>query len=205
MPQEKQPAFSLNDPDHVLVLTGEAALKIFINPTRMRIVEEMSLHPAPITPKALADRLGLSPSSAKHHLMKLASIGVVLLDHQEMIHGIQASFYRLTDKTISLHAADPAPRKLAAIAMRPNAARVPHGLFDSLARWQEAGAQEQDRWGMLDTDGVIHLTKEEAEDLEAEIYAFVAAHTAPRPGTAPIRYNLMAYRARANGDDQDRR
>lgn len=205
MPQEKQPAFSLNDPDHVLVLTGEAALKIFINPTRMRIVEEMSLHPAPITPKALADRLGLSPSSAKHHLMKLASIGVVLLDHQEMIHGIQASFYRLTDKTISLNAADPAARKFAAIAMRTNAARVQQGLFDSLARWQEAGAQEQDRWGMLDTDGVIHLTKEEAEDLEAEIYAFVAAHTAPRPGTAPIRYNLMAYRARANGDDQDRR
>lgn len=205
MPQEKQPAFSLNDPDHVLVLTGEAALKIFINPTRMRIVEEMSLHPAPITPKALADRLGLSPSSAKHHLMKLASIGVVLLDHQEMIHGIQASFYRLTDKTISLNAADPAAREFAAIAMRTNAARVQQGLFDSLARWQEAGAQEQDRWGMLDTDGVIHLTKEEAEDLEAAIHAFVAAHTAPRPGTAPIRYNLMAYRARANGDDQDRR
>ena len=82
---------------------------------------------------------------------------------------------------------------------------VQQGLFDSLARWQEAGAQEQDRWGMLDTDGVIHLTKEEAEDLEAAIHAFVAAHTAPRPGTAPIRYNLMAYRARANGDDQDRR
>lgn len=205
MPQEKQPAFSLNDPDHVLVLTGEAALKIFINPTRMRIVEEMSLHPAPITPKALADRLGLSPSSAKHHLMKLASIGVVLLDHQEMIHGIQASFYRLTDKTISLNAADPAAREFAAIAMRTNAARVQQGLFDSLARWQEAGAQEQDRWGMLDTDGVIHLTKEEAEDLEVAIHAFVAAHTAPRPGTAPIRYNLMAYRARANGDDQDRR
>lgn len=205
MPQEKQPAFSLNDPDHVLVLTGEAALKIFINPTRMRIVEEMSLHPAPITPKALADRLGLSPSSAKHHLLKLASIGVVLLDHQEMIHGIQASFYRLTDKTISLNAADPAAREFAAIAMRTNAARVQQGLFDSLARWQEAGAQEQDRWGMLDTDGVIHLTKEEAEDLEAAIHAFVATHTAPRPGTAPIRYNLMAYRARANGDDQDRR
>ena len=205
MPQEKQPAFSLNDPDHVLVLTGEAALKIFINPTRMRIVEEMSLHPAPITPKALADRLGLSPSSAKHHLMKLASIGVVLLDHQEMIHGIQASFYRLTDKTISLNAADPAAREFAAIAMRTNAARVQQGLFDSLARWQEAGAQEQDRWGMLDTDGVIHLTKEEAEDLEAAIHAFSAAHSAPRPGAAPIRYNLMAYRARANGDDQDRR
>ena len=195
MPQEKQPAFSLNDPDHVLVLTGEAALKIFINPTRMRIVEEMSLHPAPITPKALADRLGLSPSSAKHHLLKLASIGVVLLDHQEMIHGIQASFYRLTDKTISLNAADPAARKFAAIAMRTNAARVQQGLFGSLARWQEAGAQEQDRWGMLDTDGVIHLTKEEAEDLEAAIHAFSAAHSAPRPGAAPIRYNLIAYRA----------
>lgn len=195
MPQEKQPAFSLNDPDRVLVLTGEAALKIFINPTRMRIVEEMSLHPVPITPKALADRLGLSPSSAKHHLMKLASIGVVLLDHQEMIHGIQASFYRLTDKTISLNAADPAARKFAAIAMRTNATRVQQGLFDSLARWQEAGAQEQDRWGMLDTDGVVYLTKEEAEALEAAIHAFSAAHSAPRPGAAPIRYNLIAYRA----------
>ena len=195
MPQEKQPAFSLNDPDHVLVLTGEAALKIFINPTRMRIVEEMSLHPAPITPKALADRLGLSPSSAKHHLMKLASIGVVLLDHQEMIHGIQASFYRLTDKTISLNAADPAAREFAAIAMRTSAASVQQGLFDSFTRWQNAGAKEEDRWGMLDTDDVVYLTKEEAEALEAAIHAFSAAHSAPRPGAAPIRYNLIAYRA----------
>ena len=194
MSEEQKPTFP-NDPDHVLTLRGEAAMKIFINPTRMRIVEEMRLHSEPITPKALADRLGLSPSSAKHHLLKLASIGVVLLDHQEMIHGIQASFYRLTDKTISLNAADPAARKFAAIAMRTNAARVQQGLFDSLARWQEAGAKEEDRWGMLDTDDVVYLTKEEAEALEAAIHAFSAAHSAPRPGAAPIRYNLIAYRA----------
>ena len=195
MPQEKQPAFSLNDPDRVLVLTGEAALKIFINPTRMRIVEEMSLHPAPITPKALADRLGLSPSSAKHHLLKLASIGVVLLDHQEMIHGIVASYYRLTDKAINLDVTDPAAREFAPIWMRTSAASVQQGLFDSFTRWQNAGAKEEDRWGMLDTDDVVYLTKEEAEALEAAIHAFSAAHSAPRPGAAPIRYNLIAYRA----------
>ena len=48
---------------------------------------------------------------------------------------------------------------------------------------------------MLDTDDVVYLTKEEAEALEAAIHAFSAAHSAPRPGAAPIRYNLIAYRA----------
>lgn len=195
MPQEKQPVFSLNDPDRVLVLTGEAALKIFINPTRMRIVEEMRLHSEPLTPKALADRLGLSPSSAKHHLAKLASIGVVLLDHQATIHGIVASYYRLTDKAINLDVTDPAAREFAPIWMRTSAASVQQGLFDSFTRWQNAGAKEEDRWGMLDTDDVVYLTKEEAEALEAAIHAFSAAHSAPRPGAAPIRYNLIAYRA----------
>ena len=143
MPQEKQPAFSLNDPDHVLVLTGEAALKIFINPTRMRIVEEMSLHPAPITPKALADRLGLSPSSAKHHLMKLASIGVVLLDHQEMIHGIQASFLPPDRQNDQPECGRPRRAEVCAIAMRTNAARVQQGavrLPGPLAGGRRAGA-----------------------------------------------------------------
>ena len=44
MSEEQKPTFP-NDPDHVLTLRGEAAMKIFINPTRMRIVEEMRLHP----------------------------------------------------------------------------------------------------------------------------------------------------------------
>lgn len=195
MAQTPQTAFSHEDTDRVLTLRGEAAMKIFINPTRMRIFEEMSLHPEPLTPKALADRLGLSPSSAKHHLAKLESIGVVQLDHQAKIHGIVASYYRLTDRMVSLDAADPAAREFAAIAMRTSAARVQRGLLDSLARWQDAGAREEERWGMLDTDGVLHLTPEEARALEAAIHAFAAAHSAPRPGTAPIRYNLMAYRA----------
>ena len=72
---------------------------------------------------------------------------------------------------------------------------VQQGLFDSFTRWQNAGAKEEDRWGMLDTDDVVYLTKEEAEALEAAIHAFSAAHSAPRPGAAPIRYNLIAYRA----------
>src|SRR5699024_500211 len=114
MSEEQKPTFP-NDPDHVLTLRGEAAMKIFINPTRMRIVEEMRLHSEPLTPKALADRLGLSPSSAKHHLAKLASIVVVLLADQATIHDIVPSHYRLTDKAINLDVTDPAAREFAPI------------------------------------------------------------------------------------------
>ena len=131
----------------MLTLRGEAAMKIFINPTRMRIVEEMRLHSEPLTPKALADRLGLSPSSAKHHLAKLASIGVVLLDHQATIHGIVASYYRLTDKAINLDVTDPLRGSLRPSGCAPARPSVQQGLFDSFTRWQNAGAKEEDRWG----------------------------------------------------------
>ena len=188
--------YSRNDPDHVLALTRRSRAEDLYQPDPDADCRRDA--PALLRrshPKALADRLGLSPSSAKHHLAKLASIGVVLLDHQATIHGIVASYYRLTDKAINLDVTDPAAREFAPIWMRTSAASVQQGLFDSFTRWQNAGAKEEDRWGMLDTDDVVYLTKEEAEALEAAIHAFSAAHSAPRPGAAPIRYNLIAYRA----------
>ena len=56
----------------------------------------------PLTPKQIADRMELSPSSVQHHLQKLLALGLVELHHTETIHGITARYYRVAAKTVRI-------------------------------------------------------------------------------------------------------
>lgn len=51
----------------------------------------------PVTAKNIADRLGITPSSTKHHLEKLELIGLVELSHTKLINGIAAKYIKLSD------------------------------------------------------------------------------------------------------------
>lgn len=85
-----------------IILDNDKALRIFMFPLRQQIMKEMSFIGKPLTPKQLSDHLNIAPSSAKHHLEKLKSLGIVEIDHSELIHGINATFYKLTNVTISI-------------------------------------------------------------------------------------------------------
>ncbi len=63
----------------------------------------MSKAGKPVTAKKImADRLGITPSSAQHHMKQLMSIGLIEADHHELINGIKANFMRLTDATVRI-------------------------------------------------------------------------------------------------------
>ena len=48
----------------------------------------------PATCKQLADAMGISASSVTHHMKKLEKLGLVELDHTELIRGITAKYWR---------------------------------------------------------------------------------------------------------------
>lgn len=115
--------------DRTLVLSDEAALKIYVNRQRMRLVELMTTLARPATAKMLSVRMGISASSVKHHLDKLVSIGVVEVDHREHIHGILATYYRVTDRTIVLDSTDPALRPFTEQIVQDNFGQLLQGCW----------------------------------------------------------------------------
>lgn len=188
--------------DDMLVLSDEKSVGIFLHPLRQRMLERMMILAEPVTSKRLADELGIAPSSARHHMQKLESIGVVEKDHQQLIHGILATYCRLTDKCISLDVCntglwDPTRRLL-----EENARQVREGALKMMKDWQQSPSQNwDDAWGLIETNGVIHLTREETLALRDLIGDYLQQHSQPRPGTAPIRFDLISYRAGEVKDD----
>ena len=85
-----------------IVLSGKRELDIYVNPQRQNLLRCMKIAGVPMTPKQIADRMGISPSSVQHHIRKLAELGIVELSHTERIHGITASYYRALPRTVSI-------------------------------------------------------------------------------------------------------
>ncbi len=181
--------------DRTLVLSDEAALKIYVNRQRMRLVELMTTLARPATAKMLSVRMGISASSVKHHLDKLVSIGVVEVDHREHIHGILATYYRVTDRTIVLDSTDPALRPFTEQIVQDNFGQLLQGALAALAAWQaDPDASWEDAWGLMHSNGAIFLTREEANALRRQILDFLEEHKTPRPGAEPVRFGLVSYR-----------
>lgn len=182
--------------DDMLILSDEKSVAIFMHPLRQRMLEKMMILAEPVTSKHLADELGIAPSSARHHMLKLESIGVVEKDHQELIHGILATYYRLTDKCISLDVCNTGLWDPTRLLLEENARQVREGVLKMMQDWQQSSSQDwDDAWGLLETNGVIHLTREEALELRNLIGDYLQKHSQPRPGTAPIRFDVISYRA----------
>ena len=177
------------------MLSDEAALKIYVNRQRMRLVELMTTLARPATAKMLSDRMGISASSVKHHLDKLVSIGVVEVDHREHIRGILATYYRVTDRTIVLDSTDPALRPFTEQIVQDNFGQLLQGALSALAAWQaDPDASWEDAWGLMHSNGAIFLTREEANALRRQILDFLEEHKPPRPGAEPVRFGLVSYR-----------
>lgn len=182
--------------DDMLILSDEEDVAIFMHPLRQRMLEKMMILAEPVTSKRLADELDIAPSSARHHMLKLASIGVVEKNHQELIHGILATYYRLTDKCIALDVCNTGLWDPTRMLLEENARQVREGVLKMMKDWQQNPSQDwDDAWGLLETNGVIHLTRQEALELRDLIADYLQKHSQPRPGTAPIRFDVISYRA----------
>jgi hypothetical protein len=81
-------------------------LKVFNDPYRMKIINMYKKHDVPLTVKQCADYMNEVPANIHYHVKKLLSIGILELDHIEVINGINAKYYYLPKKAFTIQLKD---------------------------------------------------------------------------------------------------
>ncbi|WOC31607.1 MULTISPECIES: ArsR/SmtB family transcription factor [Caproicibacterium] len=183
----------------ILEIQDEESLKIYMDPLRQRIVLKLAALGVPVTAKKLADLLEISPSSAKHHLQKLQGIGLVEVDHTELIHGIVATFYRATPVEVHIGLEnDTAESRNRKQILGENMVRmVYHDYFENALAYAAKSGGAAPVGSQLGVGGVLYLSPEEMETLSQKVMEFVRAHSsAEGERTVPIEYSLIAFDAR---------
>lgn len=80
----------------LFVIRTEEEFKVIGDPFRMKIIHIMSGFPEQMgTSKQIADALGENSSKVSYHLKMLLKIGVIELDHIEVVNGINAKYFKL--------------------------------------------------------------------------------------------------------------
>jgi len=86
----------------VRIISTTEELKVISDPFRLRIINVYKEHEGPLTVKGCADILNEVPAKVHYHVQKLLSINVLVLDHVEIVNGINAKFYKLPNTTLQL-------------------------------------------------------------------------------------------------------
>lgn len=169
----------------------------FMNPARQDILRLLELAGRPMTPKELADKMGISASSVTFHIKKLVGLGVVALDHTEQIRGITARYYKALNVSVRLGLLAPGGDDAAQeMFLQRTVEQVLAGVQGLKRLAGEKGLGEEDVMGLGDMhSGVVYLTREEAIELQRRVLDFLSEREVPRPGTAAYEYVLMAYNA----------
>lgn len=184
----------------ILELRDEESLKIYMDPLRQRIVLTMCSLNRPVTAKNLADIMSISPSSAKHHLQKLQSIGVVQVDHTEQIHGITATFYICApvEVRIAMDNNDAESEDMKRLLGENMVRMVYKDYYEKMREhaeevgWENIYKENPFVGSLL--GGVIYMTQEEIDTLYEKVLTFVQAHTTfGGENTIPIEYSLIAF------------
>ncbi len=186
-------------------LTTKKELSIYMNPVRQQLLRQLNITDIPMTPKMLADKLNISASGVQHHIKKLMSLGLVELDHTEIINGITASFYKPTYVTVQIGLEkedDTTPQRE---ALTQNLISQVYDGFQSqkekvLKKYADADLESFNQWGDILT-GVLYLKKEESKELLNMISEYIRLHSIPGAERAPWEYAIILYNAKENLDD----
>lgn len=178
----------------IIDITTRKQLDTYMNPQRQRLLKCLELNIAPMTPKQISDVLNISPSSVTFHLKKLVELGVVELDHMEMIHGIQAKFYKKIPVTINLGAGIQGDLKAEKEVL---ADYFINDIWGGFKKYMN-GLQLNEKSNIDDVfgdskNGVLYLTDEEAKELKTVINQFMANHNTPKENTKPWEVAVIAY------------
>lgn len=177
-----------------VILNDEKALRIYTLPLRQKILREMSLLGVPLTAKQIADKLNITPSSAQHHMKKLASIGLIEDDHIEMINGIRANFMRLADVTVSVgQMYDDLLSDSRNAFMRNQLNEIYHYYLQAVQTNQIKYDLKGSKLNDIATT-VMHLTDEEADELHGILTGYLQNHTVAKEDTHPWEMAVVAYR-----------
>jgi len=188
-----------------LVLCTDTELKIFSDPLRQRILWKLAERNTPMTAKMVADALGIAPSSAGHHLRRLESIGVVEIDHRETVRGIVATFYRMSDRPVSVKLDEPAHMSAQQLILENNLRLVEEGFWrhaeNLRAKTPRGGTMEDlpESWGLGCTIDMLHLTDAELKEWNEMVRGFLKAHDGAHaaPCARPYHCAVIWYEAGA--------
>ena len=175
-----------------IILSGKRELDIYMNPQRQNLIRCMQIAGVPMTPKQLSSSLGVSPSSVQHHIRQLVELGLVELDHTELIHGITASYYRILPKTVQIGSLVNDENKNQRLALlQTEITRV----FSGYTAYCEANSETtigREQYGDM-LSGITHLAPAEATELYDIIRDYLAAHETRGEHTTPWEYALIVY------------
>ena len=177
-----------------LDITTREQLDVYMNPQRQRLLHEMQVLAQPATCKQLADAMGISASSVTHHMRKLESLGLVELDHTEVIRGITARYWRAVPTDVSLRAnegGDLQEEKMFLVDY------LNQQVFAGLRAYTASDAVEREKerglaHGEL-LSGVMYLTEDAAREFQDVVRAFVEKYDQPREGTVPWEFSVACY------------
>jgi len=181
-----------------IVITSDKDLKVVMSPIRQKIMKHMRIEGKPVTSKYIADRLNITPSSARHHIKQLQQLGIIKTDHCEVINGITAKYLTLTDKTISLgqNINDELSEERDILAR--NMIYETYNDFQNLVKNNRTLLTDEFNKGNKLADvlsGVVHLTEKEANELYDMINIFINSHSKSTEASHPFEYSLIAYRS----------
>lgn len=177
-----------------ILLKDKESLDIFVNPQRQNILRCMKVAGTPLTPKQIADTIGISASSVTHHLKKLCALGVVQLSHTAQVRGITASYYTAPPVTVSYGLGTAGQDHLRMAALQNNIAGIMQRFTDYCLTPPPAAPGTQDQHGDF-LSGILHLSPAHTQELYALIRRFIDEHetpaTADGAATAPWEYALV--------------
>ncbi|MGE0074372.1 MAG: helix-turn-helix domain-containing protein [Sphaerochaetaceae bacterium] len=170
-----------NSSKPIVRLDSETQLRIYMLPLRQKILRTMRILGTPVTAKRIADMLSLSPSSARHHLLRLREIGLVEHDHFEMVNGIRAEYLRAADVNVSIGTntidALSEDREALTAAML---AGVSQRFQESLGTQRELGTVDPSVFHGDFLGGIAHLSQEDAQKVYHLVREFLDTHSTKR-------------------------
>lgn len=188
-----------------IALTTKEDLNIYMSHTRQQLLRQLNIMNAPMTPKMLADKLQISASGVQHHIKKLMLLGLIDLDHTEVINGITASFYKPTQVTVQvgLSQSDDLVQQRE-VLIQDSIANVYDGFCDHMKkRIDLQGDKDPDslqKWGDIQS-GFMYLNKQESEELMKLVTTFLEQHATPAADSSPWEYAFIAYNTQEVCDD----
>ncbi len=176
-----------------IFLTDDHALRIYMHPMRQRILQKLNGEKTSMTAKQLADLFSITPSSAKHHLTQLESIGLVALSHTEIIRGITAKYYCATDVTVNIGGGKNKNLQLAFTrqTLQQNADRFLDYVETIIDIPKETRADDK-LYGFY-SHGHVFLRENDAIALKKQILEFLDAHRITQDDAIAIEYNLTLF------------
>lgn len=188
-----------------ITLTTREELNIYMSPVRQQLLRRLNIANTPMTPKMLADKLKISASGVQHHIKKLMDLGLIELDHTEIINGITASFYKPAQVMVQIGLGrddDLAGQR--EVLMQDLIAQVYDGFRTKMKKRIESQGDRDSsylrKWGDI-LSGVVYLNEQDSMDLTKLVEEFLARHSMPNAGSSPWEYAIIAYNAEELSDD----